>query len=126
MPDTVRSFDGTRIAYTARGAGPTVLLLHGFGADHVLNWERPGVIDALVDSGRRGMATDARGPGARGPRHDPERYAGDTMVRDAQAVRDHLGVEQVDVVGYSMGAMGGARVGPREPRKRVHTVAGGG
>ena len=124
MPDTVRSFDGTRIAYTARGAGPTVLLLHGFGADHVLNWERPGVIDALVESGRRVIATDARGHGASDTPHDPERYAGDTMVRDAQAVLDHLGVERVDVVGYSMGAMVAARLVPEEPRARSLVLGG--
>ena len=124
MPDTVRSFDETRIAYTARGAGPTVLLLHGFGADHVLNWARPGVIDALVESGRRVIATDARGHGASDTPHDPERYAGNTMVRDAQAVLDHLGVEQVDVVGYSMGAMVAARLVPEEPRTRSLVLGG--
>jgi len=124
MPDMVRSFDGARIAYTARGAGPTVLLLHGFGADHVLNWERPGVIDALVDNGRRVIATDARGHGASDKPHDPDRYAGETMVRDAQAVLDHLGVERVDVVGYSMGAMVAARLVPDEPRTRSLVLGG--
>ena len=53
MPETVRSFDGTRIAYVVKGSGPAVLLLHGFGADHVLNWARPGV-DRRAD--RRGPA----------------------------------------------------------------------
>src|SRR2546421_361945 len=57
MPETVRSFDGTRIAYTVQGTGPAVLLLHGFAADHVLNWVRPGVIDALTAAGSRGIAT---------------------------------------------------------------------
>ena len=124
MPDTVRSFDGTRIAYTVRGAGPTVLLLHGFAADHDLNWGRPGVIDALVDSGRRVVAPDARGHGASDKPHDIDRYAGDTMVRDAQAVLDQVGVERVDVVGYSMGAMVAARLVPEEPRTRSLVLGG--
>ena len=47
----VRSFDGTRIAYAVQGTGPAVLLLHGFAADHVLNWAQPGVIDALTAAG---------------------------------------------------------------------------
>jgi pimeloyl-ACP methyl ester carboxylesterase len=120
----VRSFDGTRIAYTARGSGPAALLLHGFAADHALNWARPGVIDALVASGRRVIATDARGHGASDKPHDPDRYAGDTMVRDAQVVLDRLGVEQVDVVGYSMGSMVAARLVPAEPRTRSLVLGG--
>lgn len=124
MPDTVRSFDGTRIAYTARGAGPTVLLLHGFAADHDLNWGRSGVIDALVESGRRVIAPDARGHGASDKPHDVDRYAGDAMVRDAQSVLDHVGVERVDVIGYSMGAMVAARLVPEEPRSRSLVLGG--
>jgi len=124
MPDSVASFDGTRIAYTTRGAGPAVLLLHGFGADHVLNWDRAGVIDALVDHGRSVIATDARGHGASDKPHDPDRYSGDAMVRDAQAVLDHLEVERVDVVGYSMGAMVAARLVPEEPRTQSLVLGG--
>ena len=124
MPETVRSFDRTRIAYTVQGTGPAVLLLHGFAADHVLNWARPGVIDALTAAGRRAIATDARGHGASDKPHDPDRYAGDAMVRDAQVVLDHLGVEEVDVVGYSMGAMVAARLVPVEPRTRALVLGG--
>jgi pimeloyl-ACP methyl ester carboxylesterase len=124
MPDTVTSFDGTRIAYIVRGDGPTVLLLHGFGADHVLNWANSGVIDALVAGSRRVIATDARGHGASGKPHDAEAYSGNAMVRDAQAMLDHLGVEQVDVVGYSMGSMVAARLAPDEPRTRSLVLGG--
>jgi pimeloyl-ACP methyl ester carboxylesterase len=123
-PDFVRSFDGTRIAYAVQGAGPAVLLLHGFAADHVLNWARPGVIDALTAAGRRVIATDARGHGVSDKPHDPDRYAGDAMVRDAHAVLDHLGVEDVDVVGYSMGSMVAARLVPDEPRTRALVLGG--
>jgi pimeloyl-ACP methyl ester carboxylesterase len=122
--DYVRSFDGAQIAYTARGSGPAVLLLHGFCADHVLNWETPGVIDALVGAGRRVIATDARGHGESEKPNDPDAYAGDTMVRDAQAVLDHLGVEDVDVVGYSMGSMVAARLVPDEPRTHALVLGG--
>jgi pimeloyl-ACP methyl ester carboxylesterase len=122
--DHVRSFDGTQIAYAVEGSGPAVLLLHGFAADHVLNWARPGVIDAVVASGRRVIATDARGHGASDKPHAAARYAGDTLVRDVQAVLDHLGVAQVDVVGYSMGSMVAARLLPDEPRTRSLVLGG--
>src|SRR5262245_37410498 len=99
------SFDGTEIAYTVSGSGPDVLLLHGFAADHRVNWVEPGVVDALVDGGHRVIAYDARGHGASGKPHDPDAYAHDAMPRDATTLLDHLDVTTVDVVGYSMGAM---------------------
>src|SRR6478672_13252418 len=99
------SFDGTGIAYTIVGSGPDALLLHGFAADHHVNWVAPGIVDALVAAGRRVIAYDARGHGQSDKPHDPAAYENDAMVRDARSLLDHLGVESVDVVGYSMGAL---------------------
>jgi pimeloyl-ACP methyl ester carboxylesterase len=118
------SFDGQEIAYLDTGEGPTVFLLHGFAADHHLNWVAPGVVGALVESGHRVIAADARGHGASAKPHDVESYAGDAMVRDAQALMDRLGVEQVDVVGYSMGSLVSSRLVPREPRARSLVLGG--
>jgi len=68
------SFDGTGIAYITAGPsdGPDVLLLHGFAADHRLNWAAPGVVDALVDAGHHVIALDARGHGQSDKPRDPE------------------------------------------------------
>jgi len=120
----IESFDGTRIAYSSEGEGPSVLLLHGFAASHVANWRTPGVIDALVSAGRRVIATDARGHGASDKPHESAAYEREAMVHDAIAVLDHLAVEEVDVVGYSMGAMIAARLVPIEPRTRSLVLAG--
>jgi pimeloyl-ACP methyl ester carboxylesterase len=119
-----RSFDGTSIAYTQTGDGPPVLLLHGFASDHVGNWVRPGVVDALVAGGHRVVASDARGHGESDKPHDPAAYAGDTMANDARALIDHLGLEAVAVVGYSMGAIVSARLVPDEPRARALVLSG--
>jgi pimeloyl-ACP methyl ester carboxylesterase len=119
-----QSFDGLEIAYTEAGQGPDVLLLHGFAADHVANWAQPRVIDALVQAGRHVIAYDARGHGQSAKPHEPDAYAGDAMVGDARALLDHLGVEQVDVVGYSMGAMTSARLVVGEPRARSLVLGG--
>ncbi|MDQ1520729.1 MAG: hypothetical protein QOI55_1802 [Actinomycetota bacterium] len=118
------SFDGIGIAYAESGDGPTVLLLHGFAADHVANWVRPGVVDALVEAGHHVVAPDARGHGESDKPHDPEAYAGDAMVSDARVLLDHLGVREVDVVGYSMGAMVASRLAPVEPRARSLVLGG--
>ena len=118
------SFDGTGIAYLDAGAGPPVLLLHGFASDHVGNWVRPGVVDALVAAGRRVIAPDARGHGASEKPHDPERYADNAMSRDASALVDHLGLGRVDVVGYSMGAIVSSRVARKDTRTRSLVLSG--
>ena len=127
----VRSFDGVELAYhRTEPAAPrdrrAVLLLHGFASDHSDNWVAPGIVDALVATGRAVIATDARGHGASDAPHDPESYADDTMVRDAQAVLDELGLKQVDAVGYSMGALVAARLAAVDPRVRALVLAGAG
>jgi pimeloyl-ACP methyl ester carboxylesterase len=120
----VRSFDGLEIAYEVVGSGPDVVLLHGFASNAVGNWINPGIRDALVASGRRVIAYDARGHGASGKPHDPAAYQNDAMRRDAQALLDRLGVERVDVVGYSMGAIVASRLVPDEPRARSLVLGG--
>ena len=123
---TFQSFDGVSLAYEEQGppGGPPVLLLHGFAADSVANWVRPHVVEALVDAGRRVITLDARGHGRSDKPHDPEAYADDAMVRDAQAMIDHLGLESVDVCGYSMGAMTTYALVAREPRARSAVLGG--
>jgi pimeloyl-ACP methyl ester carboxylesterase len=120
------SFDGTGIAYITTGPtdGPDVLLLHGFAADHNLNWVAPGVVDALASAVHHVIALDARGHGQSDKPRDPEAYRADAMPRDAQALLDHLGVETVDVVGYSMGSVVSSRLVPIEPRTRRLVLGG--
>jgi pimeloyl-ACP methyl ester carboxylesterase len=122
--DTFASFDGLEIAYTTFGRGPDVLLLHGFASDHVGNWVRPGIVAALVESGRRVIAYDARGHGASGKPHEVDAYEHNAMVRDAQALLDRLAITAVDVVGYSMGAIVSSRLVPHEPRARSLVLGG--
>jgi pimeloyl-ACP methyl ester carboxylesterase len=98
------SFDGVGLAYQLSGEGPPVLLLHGFAADSERNWVRPGVVAALEAAGRRTVLLDARGHGRSDKPHDPAAYADGAMARDALCLLEHLGLERVDVCGYSMGA----------------------
>ena len=118
------SFDGVGIAFEATGAGPAVLLLHGFAADHHANWVAPGVVDALVAAGRRVIAPDARGHGRSDKPHDPAAYADGAMVRDARALLDHLDVSEVDLCGYSMGSLVSMALTPIEPRVRALVLGG--
>lgn len=105
------SFDGLQLAYDdlAPEAGPTrdvpVVLHHGFAADAAGNWHLPGITAALLASGRRVLAIDARGHGRSAKPHDPAAYGDRAMSRDVRALLDHVGVTCVDLVGYSMGAL---------------------
>lgn len=122
--DRFASFDGVGIAYATAGSGPDVLLLHGFAADHHVNWVAPGVVDALVAAGRRVIVLDARGHGQSDKPHDPAAYENDAMARDARALLDHLEVERADIVGYSMGSLVSTRLVPDEPRARSCVLGG--
>jgi pimeloyl-ACP methyl ester carboxylesterase len=102
------SFDGTEIAFQQWGdpdGGTPVLLHHGFVADAITNWVLTGVVAALVDAGRRVIAPDARGHGRSGKPHDPACYGEANMARDLAALVAELGYEQIDLAGYSMGAI---------------------
>lgn len=122
--------DGVRLAYDVRGEGPLVVLLHGFASNARINWERPGVVDALVAAGHRVATYDARGHGRSDKPHDPAAYSGGAMVGDARALLDALGADSADsadsadLVGYSMGAQVAAGVAAAEPRVRRLVLGG--
>jgi pimeloyl-ACP methyl ester carboxylesterase len=107
----MRSFttwDGIAIAYQEWGEQaslPPVVLHHGFVADADANWVLPGVVGALVAAGRHVVAPDARGHGRSEKPHDPGFYGEQRMARDLAVLLEVIGAGQVDLVGYSMGAV---------------------
>ena len=122
-----KSSDGLRIAYEDEGSGtsrPPVVLHHGFAASGFLNWVAPGVVSALVASGRRVVNLDARGHGRSEKPHDPSFYGETKMAADVSTLIDTLGVDEIDLVGYSMGAIVALIVGSHEPRVRRMVVGG--
>ena len=95
----IRAANGVEYAYreTGDGAVPLILLQHFRG--NLDNWD-PALVDALA-ADRRVIAFDNRGVGA---------TTGDTphtvaaMARDALAFLDALGVQRVDLLGFSLGS----------------------
>lgn len=118
------SFDGTQLSYEVEGDGVPVLLLHGYATDSFINWVRPGIVDNLVSGGYRVITLDQRGHGGSDKPHDPEAYAGDTMVRDARALLDELGLERCLGAGYSMGARTMLGVVVADQRVRAAVLGG--
>jgi pimeloyl-ACP methyl ester carboxylesterase len=122
------TWDGIEIAYREWGdeqaAFPPVVLHHGFVADADSNWVATGVVEALTAAGRRVVAADARGHGCSEKPHDPERYGEDRMARDLAGLVDLLGAPQVDLVGYSMGAIVALLFAAAEDRVRRLAIGG--
>ena len=94
---------GVTIHYIVEGRGPAITLVHGFASSLHGNWRAPGIIEALVSTGRQVVALDCRGHGKSSKPHDPESYAGAALTEDVIALLDHLALAQVDLMGYSMG-----------------------
>jgi pimeloyl-ACP methyl ester carboxylesterase len=102
------SWDKTEIVYQEWGERtdlPPVVLHHGFVVDANANWVAPGVVDALLGAGRRVIAPDARGHGRSGKPHDPASYGEQRMAQDLGVMLEVSGDPQIDLVGYSMGAI---------------------
>ena len=107
------------------GTALPVLLHHGFSASAFVEWPRTGLPQTLLAAGRRLIALDARGHGASDTPHDAARYGEARMAQDVTEVLDALGVDVVDLVGYSMGAVVSVLVAAGHPH-RVNRLALGG
>jgi pimeloyl-ACP methyl ester carboxylesterase len=122
-----KSWDQTEIVYQEWGAQtdlPPVVLHHGFVVDANTNWVAPGIVDALLGAGRRVLAPDARGHGQSGKPHDPDSYGEQRMARDLVALLDVCGESQIDLVGYSMGAIVSLIFASEDKRVRRLVVGG--
>jgi pimeloyl-ACP methyl ester carboxylesterase len=86
---------------------------------------RAGLIAALLERGARVIAPDARGFGGSDKPRETAAYADSAMARDVVALVRHLGLEAVDVLGFSMGALAGAQLlALRAPEVRSAVLAG--
>lgn len=71
---------------------------------------RPGVARALRAAGARTILPDLRGFGASDKPREKSAYADSAMARDVIALIDHLHLDAVDVLGFSMGSGTTARL----------------
>jgi pimeloyl-ACP methyl ester carboxylesterase len=124
--NSFESADGLTIVYHqwGDGGGPPVVLQHGFIANSLSNWELTGIVGALVAAGRRVIAVDARGHGASDKPHHPAFYGEQKMAGDISALLTLLGIDQADLVGYSMGGVVALIVAANDTRVR-RLVTGG-
>ena len=114
---------GQRIHFTDDGAGPLVVLQHGYlsSAD---DWRRVGFVDRLTDAFRV-VCVDSLAHGESDKPTDPSVYALDQRAGDVVAVLDAVGEERMHLLGYSMGGWIAGGVARHHPERLASlTIAG--
>jgi len=115
---------GVPIHYEVFGEGRPIVLVHGFASSLRGNWVDASWVDTLAPY-RKVVALDCRGHGESGKPHDPDAYAGSAMTDDVTHLMDHLGIEQTEICGYSMGGGITLRALLRHPQRFTRAVLGG-
>ncbi len=117
MPRISASTPNESIHYVDHGTGQPVVLIHGWPLSG-RSWEAQ--VPALVEAGYRVVAYDRRGFGDSSQPWDGYDY--DTFADDLAALLDQLGLEDVVLVGFSMGGGEIARYIGRHGTSRLSKV----
>jgi pimeloyl-ACP methyl ester carboxylesterase len=101
--------NGLSLRYEEHGSGEPLILLHGgIGAGDMF-----GPMLPELTAGRRVITVDLQGHGGTADVDRPLRP--ETMADDIAALLDHLGLEQADVMGYSLGGLVALRTAIQHP-----------
>lgn len=99
-------FEGFKTYYrivgeSTDGKAPLVLLHGGPGSTH--NYFE--VLDKIAESGRQVIMYDQIGCGKSFVEGHPELFNADTWIKELVALREHLGLEEIHLLGQSWGGM---------------------
>lgn len=122
------SFDGVNLKiHEVAGDDQTqhaVILLHGLFSNAATNWMKFGHAEVLANAGFRVIMPDFRAHGESDAPHDPAAYPNDVLVQDMGALIDHLGIDDFDLGGFSLGARTTAKMLATGTRPRKAILAG--
>lgn len=116
--------NGVNLRYFTEGSGETVVLLHGFSGSAEGLYIKPGTFNALVNAGYQVVALDQRGHGMSDKPYDAASY-GMEMVEDVRRLLDHLELDKVHLVGYSMGGKVSNMFRSKYPERLLTITLGG-
>jgi proline-specific peptidase len=118
LTESFRTKDGRRLTYRREGSGP-ILVCHpggpGFSSRYLADLAGLGERRTLV-------LLDPRGTGGSDAPDDDRAYATSDYVADVDELREHLGLEQLDLLGHSHGgvvALAYAAAHPKRVRRLV-------
>jgi pimeloyl-ACP methyl ester carboxylesterase len=121
LPPAVKvEANGLTFSVVDAGAGPGVLLLHGF-PDSSYVWRKQ--VGALVDAGFRVIAPDLRGFGESDKPEGIPAYAMGELLKDVRGILRALGLPRVHVVGHDWGAALAWMFAITKPDRVDHLVA---
>jgi pimeloyl-ACP methyl ester carboxylesterase len=95
------SYDGTELVCSVLGDGPPLVCLPGGPGRSV---DYLGNLGGL-DRSRRLLLLDPRGVGLSADPSDPATFSVERLVNDVEALRVHLGLERMDLLAHSAGAV---------------------
>lgn len=122
MP-TFSAPDGTQLSYRATGHGDPVVCIPGGPADSRYLGDLGG-----LSAHHRLIVLDLRGTGRSAVPDDPSSYRCDRLVDDVEALREHLGLPRMDLLGHSAGTNIAAQYAARYPERigRLALIGPGG
>lgn len=103
--------DGLRLHVALSGAGPPLVLLHGFTG----STETWAPLRAPLGAAHFTIAVDLPGHGRSTAPREPSRYGLDRLSDDLARLLDALAVDRVALLGYSMGGRAAMRVALHHP-----------
>jgi proline iminopeptidase len=109
MP-TFSAPDGTQLAYHVHGAGDPLVCLPGGPTDAGYLGDLGG-----LSAHRRLILLDPRGTGRSAMPADTASYRCDRLVDDVEALREHLGLNRMDLLGHSGGTNIAVQYAARHP-----------
>ena len=96
--------DGVELAFHEVGSGRPVVLLHGLFSDAQMNWINFGHAERIAAAGRRVIMADLRAHGLSAAPHEAKFYPPGILARDLSELIAHLGLDELDLGGFSLGA----------------------
>ncbi|MHB9879429.1 alpha/beta fold hydrolase [Pacificimonas sp. ICDLI1SI03] len=105
--------DNVKLAWHEMGQGRPLLLLHGLFSNAQINWVKFGTAKRLAEAGFRCQMLDFRAHGGSGGDPSAE-WPANVLARDVAEWVQHLGHDEYDLGGFSLGA-----------RTAVHAVING-
>ena len=119
------SFDGTRLALHRHGEGRPFVLLHGLFSSAQMNWIKWGHHEAIAAKGYEVLMLDFRVHGESEAPRDQSAYPPNVLVRDVAALIEHLGLDDYDLGGFSLGARTSLHATAHGVLEPKHLVVGG-